>query len=383
MTQIPVVDGHNDLPWAMRAHAYDFAAVDIAQPQPTLHTDLPKIRTGGLRAQFWSVYVPCRLTGEQAVTATLEQIDAVYSMIAHYPDDFVLVTTAHGLREMLARPDGPVASLMGAEGGHSIDNSLGALRSLYRLGVRYLTLTHNENTAWADSATDEPRSGGLTEFGREVVCEMNRLGMLVDLSHVSADTMRDALDTSAAPVIFSHSSSRAVCDHARNVPDDILSRLPENGGICMITFVPGFVSPAVREWGLDVNAKAEAAGVDVRDLAAMVAFMEPYRASEPAATIADVVAHCEHAREVAGIDHLGLGGDFDGVNSLPDGLEDVSTYQALLAALADRGWSADDLEKIAHRNIVRVLGEAEIVAAELQERTGPSLATLESLDGTE
>ena len=216
-----VVDGHNDLPWAMRKVNYDFSAVDIAAPQPQLHTDLPRLRAGGVGAQFWSVFVPCTFVGADAVTATLEQIDAVYDMIARYPDDLVLVTHAAGLEQTLA--DGSrIGCLLGAEGGHSIDNSLGVLRTLYRLGVRYLTLTHNENTAWADSATDAPAHGGLTDFGREVVAEINRLGMLVDLSHVAETTMRDALDVSAAPVIFSHSSARAVCDHPRNVSDDVL-----------------------------------------------------------------------------------------------------------------------------------------------------------------
>ena len=259
MARIPIVDGHNDLPWVMRSVGYDFARVDIAAPQPQQHTDLPRLRTGGVAGQFWSVFVPCTLTGAEALTATLEQIDAVYDMITRYPHDLTLVTTAEGL-EVTVNAGGPIASLMGAEGGHCLDNSLGALRTLYRLGVRYLTLTHNQNTDWADSATDTPRAGGLTEFGRELVREMNRLGMLVDLSHVSADTMRDALEISAAPVIFSHSSARAVCDHPRNVPDEILARLPEVGGVCQVTFVPAFVSPVVREWQLELEAVGDGGG---------------------------------------------------------------------------------------------------------------------------
>ena len=269
-----VVDGHNDLAWEMREVGYDFDRRDIAVAQPDLDTDLPRMRTGGLAAQFWSVFVPCGLTGADAVTATLEQIDAVYQMIERYPDDLALVTSADGLRASLAHyaetgGAGPIASLMGAEGGHSIDNSLGTLRSLYRLGVRYLTLTHNENTAWADSATDRPGVGGLSAFGRAVVAEMNRLGMMVDLSHVATSTMHAALDVTRSPVIFSHSSARAVCDHPRNVPDDVLSRLAENGGLCMITFVPSFVSPQVRQWHLGVQQAATEAGVDDRDLSAM------------------------------------------------------------------------------------------------------------------
>jgi membrane dipeptidase len=380
MVMRPVVDGHNDLPWAMRKVGYDFTVHDIAGSCPALHTDLGRLRGGGVVGQFWSVYVPCSYRGADAVTATLEQIDAVHSMVGHYPQALALVTSAEGL-QLEAQQGGPIASLLGAEGGHSIDNSLGALRSLYRLGVRYLTLTHNENTDWADSATDEPRLGGLSEFGREVVREMNRIGMLVDLSHVSADTMRDALAVSAAPVIFSHSSARAVCDHPRNVPDDVLAQLPDNGGLCMITFVPAFVSPAVRAWQLEVEAEARAAGVDVRDLAAMEAFVEPHLAGKPTATLADVVAHCQHVREVAGIDHIGLGGDYDGVDSLPEGLEDVAGYPRLLDALIQQGWSEDDLAKLGWQNITRVLGEAEIVSAELRDSCGPSLATIDQLDG--
>jgi membrane dipeptidase len=372
----PLVDGHNDLPWALRTLG---RPVDLAAGVPELHTDLPRLRAGRVGAQFWSVYVPCSFTGPAAVATVLEQVALVRELAERYPDDLQLATTVAEVEAALAA--GRVASLMGAEGGHGIDGSLDALRELRRRGVRYLTLTHNRNTPWADSATDEPAHGGLTAFGREVVREMNRIGMLVDLSHVSADTMRDALAVSAAPVIFSPSSARAVCDHPRNVPDDVLAQLPDNGGVCMITFVPAFVSAAVRAWQLEVEAEARAAAVDVRDLAAMEAFVEPHLAGKPTATLADVVAHCQHVREVAGIDHIGLGGDYDGVDSLPEGLEDVAGYPRLLDALSQQGWSEDDLAKLGWQNITRVLGEAEIVSAELRDSCGPSLATIDQLDG--
>jgi len=380
VTTHPVVDGHNDLPWAMRGVGYDFDQVDIDQPQPHLHTDLGRMRAGRVGAQFWSVYVPCNFVGQAAVQATLEQIDAVYTMIERYADRLILVTAADGLDDTL-RSASTIGSLLGAEGGHCIDNSLAVLRIFYRLGVRYLTLTHNENTAWADSATDTAAAGGLTAFGREIVAEMNRLGMLVDLSHTSVETMQHALDATKAPVIFSHSSARAVCDHPRNVPDDVLVRLPDNGGICMITFVPYFVNPQVREWAAEVEAAAEEAGVDRRDIDAWDAFYDNYPGVQPKASMADVVAHLEHAREVAGIDHLGLGSDFDGSPAMPTGLEDVSCYPALLAALAERGWSSDDLALLTHRNISRVLHDAEAVAVRLRSSKGPSLATHEQLDG--
>ena len=374
-----VVDGHNDLPWALRQSGYDLDVVDVAQAQPQLHTDLPRLRAGGVGGQFWSVYVPCSFRGAAAVTATLEQVDAVHLLVERYPDDLVLVTDADGLDAALA--SGRVASLLGAEGGHSIDNSLGVLRDLHRLGVRYLTLTHNANTDWADAATDVPRHGGLTRFGREVVAELNRLGMLVDLSHVASTTMHQALDVTVAPVVFSHSSARAVADHPRNVPDDVLTRLPDNGGVCMVTFVPRFVSPAAARWSAEVHDAALAAGVDPRDLATLDAFAERYARPCPPATLADVVAHVEHVREVAGVAHVGLGGDYDGTTATPVGLEDVSRYPVLLDALRRRGWSEDDLAALAHRNVRRVLREAEAVAVGLQAVRGPSVATIQALDG--
>ncbi len=382
LAEHPVVDGHNDLPWEARERAgYDWDRLDISRSDCPTHTDLPRLRAGGVGAQFWSVFVPATLQGDAAVTATLEQVDAVHAMAARYAGDLALATTRADVER--AWSHGQIASLIGAEGGHSIDSSLGVLRMLHALGVRYLTLTHNDNVPWADSATDEPVLGGLSPFGREVVREMNRLGMLVDLSHVSADTMNDALDVAQAPVLFSHSSARAVCDHPRNVPDDVLARLADNGGACMVTFVPKFVSPAVRDWDLETRDAAEQGGVDRRDDPAYDAFVDERRRSHPAprATIDDVVAHCEHVREVAGREHIGLGGDFDGVDVQPLGLDDVSGYPRLLAALADRGWSDADLAALAGGNALRVLGEAERHARDVALTRGPSLARIEDLDG--
>ncbi|WP_299446992.1 dipeptidase [uncultured Phycicoccus sp.] len=382
LEQHPVLDGHNDLPWEARERAgYDWDRLDLAAGGLPTHTDLPRLREGGVGAQFWSVFVPADLQGERAVSATLEQIDAVHQMVRRYPDALALARSRADVERALAT--GRIASLMGAEGGHSIDSSLGTLRMLFALGVRYLTLTHNDNVPWADSATDEPVLGGLSAFGHEVVREMNRLGMLVDLSHVSADTMRDALDTSAAPVVFSHSSARAVCDHPRNVPDDVLERLPDNGGVCMVTFVPKFVSPAVREWDLEASDAAALEGISSSDFSAYTAFTAQRRRTHPApvATIGDVVAHCEHVREVAGIAHIGLGGDYDGVDVQPAGLEDVTGYPRLLAALADRGWSDADLGALTSGNALRLLGEVEARAAAIAATRGPGLARIEDLDG--
>ena len=382
LVEHPVVDGHNDLLWEARERVgYDWSRLDISRRGCPTHTDLPRLRTGGVGAQFWSVFVPSTLQGDAAVTATLEQVDAVHAMAARYAGELALATTVGDVQR--AWSHGQIASLIGAEGGHSIDSSLGVLRMLHGLGVRYLTLTHNDNVPWADSATDEPVLGGLSTFGREVVREMNRLGMLVDLSHVSAGTMHDALDVAQAPVLFSHSSARAVCDHPRNVPDDVLERLADNGGACLVTFVPKFVSPAVREWDLATREAAEAAGVDMHDDDAYDAFVDEQARRHPAprATIADVVAHCEHVREVAGRDHIGLGGDYDGVDAQPVGLEDVSGYPRLLAALADRGWSDADLAALTGGNALRVLGEAERRSREIALTRGPSLARIEDLDG--
>ncbi|WP_053694879.1 dipeptidase [Streptomyces sp. NRRL F-5755] len=384
LAEHPVVDGHNDLPWALREQVrYDLDRRDIAADQTAhLHTDIPRLRAGGVGAQFWSVYVRSDYAGDRAVTATLEQIDVVRRLAARYPDDLRLAYTADDMEA--ARADGRIASLMGAEGGHSIGNSLATLRALYELGVRYMTLTHNDNIDWADSATDEPRAHGLTAFGHEVVREMNRLGMLVDLSHVSADTMRDALDTSTAPVVFSHSSARAVCDHPRNIPDDVLERLPANGGIAMATFVPKFILPAAVAWTLRADENMRAHGFHHLDTTAeAMAVHRDFEAAHPRplATAATVADHLDHMREVAGIDHIGIGGDFDGTAFTPADLADVSGYPNLIAELLDRKWSTADLAKLTWQNAVRVLRGAEDVARGLRAGRGPSIATIEQLDG--
>ncbi|TXS36208.1 dipeptidase [Streptomyces sp. OR43] len=383
LAEYPVVDGHNDLPWALREQVnYDLDARDIATDQSAhLHTDIPRLRAGGVGAQFWSVYVRSDMAGDDAVSATLEQIDAVAELLERHPADLRRALTADDMET--ARSEGRIASLMGAEGGHSIHNSLGTLRALHTLGVRYMTLTHNDNIAWADSATDAPGVGGLSPFGHEVVREMNRTGMLVDLSHVAATTMRDALTTSTAPVIFSHSSARAICDHPRNIPDDVLGRLPANGGIAMATFVPKFVLPEAVAWTRSADENMRAQGLHHLDTTERG--MKIHAAFEaanprPMATVATIADHLDHMREVAGIDHIGIGGDYDGTAFLPQGLEDVAGYPNLIAELLGRGWSTADLAKLTWQNAVRVLRAAEDVARDLRTRRGPSHATIEQLD---
>jgi membrane dipeptidase len=377
----PVIDGHNDLLWEARQRVgYDFDRLDVAGDCPT-HTDLPRLRRGGVGGQFWSVFVPASLAGDDAVSATLEQVDAGHQLVARYAGELAFARTPEEVER--AWGSGQIASMLGAEGGHSINSSLATLRMLHVLGVRYMTLTHNSNVPWADSATDEPAAGGLTRFGVEVVREMNRIGMLVDLSHVSPDTMRDALTATEVPVIFSHSSARAVCDSPRNVPDDVLERLRANNGVCMVTFVPMFVNPDAAAWRAELTATAAARGITPANADEYSAFTDDWRAKNPTpkATLEDVVRHVEHVREVAGVDHVGLGGDYDGTSTLPEGLEDVSGYPRLLSALADRGWSDADLGKLTSSNVLRVWRDAETVAQELQAQRGPSLATIAELDG--
>lgn len=374
----PLIDGHNDLPWALRQnHGSDPYAIDLTGDRShdtKLHTDIPRLREGGVGGQFWSVYVPASLEPVEAAKATFEQIDVVRRLVAAHPDVFELAVTADDAERI--HKAGKIASLIGIEGGYSIDDSLGLLREFHEAGVRYMTLTHSKTTSWADSATDAPKWGGLNPFGETVVKEMNRLGMMVDLSHVSPETMADAIRVTEAPVIFSHSSARAVTDHPRNVPDDILRLMPANGGVVMVTFVPGFVSAAQGEWIKAVQAEAARLGVsadtgtpDPR----LVAWAEAN--PRPKATMDDVIAHIQHVRDVAGIDHVGLGGDYDGVDSLPVGLEGVDGYSALLAELMKRGWSEADIRKLSGENILRVMRRVEAVsAAKAAER--PSLERL-------
>jgi membrane dipeptidase len=347
LSETPLIDGHNDLPWAIRQS--DDAPHDVEAPAHDLrggtpfHTDIDRLRAGMVGAQFWSVYIPYEAVEEGAAKVQLEQIDIALQIVGKYPDVFELALDASDVERAFGK--GKIASMLGMEGGHAIENSLGSLRAFHAMGARYMTLTHNGTLDWADSCCDEARHGGLTDFGREVVREMNRLGMLVDLSHTSPETMNDALDVAEAPVIWSHASARGVRDHARNVPDQVLRRLPDNGGVVMVTFVPSFVTENER------------------------------------ATIADVADHVDHIAEVAGVDHVGIGSDFDGIDSTPVGLEDVSTFPALFEELARRGWSDEELAKLAGENLLRVMREAEAAARRLRRERPPSTRTIEQLDG--
>jgi membrane dipeptidase len=378
----PLIDGHNDLLWEARKQTgYDFDRLDLEAGTTTTHTDLPRMRAGGMGGQFWSVWVPSTPPAHAAVAQTLEQVDAAHQMIGRYAGRLGLARTADEVESVFA--SGRVASLLGAEGGHSIGCSLAVLRMLHVLGVRYMTLTHNDNTPWADSATDEPKVGGLSAFGEEVVREMNRIGMLVDLSHVSADTMRAALRVTEVPVMFSHSSARAVCDVPRNVPDDVLETLGDNNGVCMVTFVPEFVSPATAAWRVEAAAAAAEVGVDAKDWEAFGVFTTSWQREHPKpdATIEQVVAHLDHVREVAGIDHIGIGGDYDGTDTFPVGLEDVRGYPRLVAALLERSWSDAEVAKLVRGNTLRVMRDVEAVARDLQATRTPSLRTFAELDG--
>jgi membrane dipeptidase len=377
LESVPLIDGHNDVPIAYRGRVgYKLSAMDFwntRAAQRPMHTDIERLRAGRVGGQFWSVYVSPNQPEPTSVLQTMEQIDFVYRLAQKYPDEFGIALTADEVEREFAA--GRIASLIGIEGGHSIGNSLGALRQFYNLGARYMTLTHSRTLDWADSATDEAKNGGLTDFGREVIREMNWVGMLVDLSHVSPMVMSHALDVTEAPVIYSHSSARAVADHARNAPDSILHRLKANNGLIMVTFVPSFISDAVNNH--EIAQRAEQ--TRLRELypeqadkveEGMIVWNEANPA--PRATLSDVADHIEHIRNLIGAEHVGIGGDYDGIRSLPDGLGDVSTYPDLFAELLNRGFSDDELKQIAGLNLLRVMRGAEAVAARLQKERGPS-----------
>ncbi|MFG0257507.1 MAG: dipeptidase [Phycisphaerales bacterium JB043] len=388
LSRMPIIDGHNDVPWTYRARVQnrlgqiDFS-LSTAHFERPMHTDIPRLREGMVGGQFWSVYIPAHEMGSEPgdTRDLLEQIDVVHRLVSLYPDDLQLALTADDVENAIM--DGKIASLIGIEGGHAIEKSLAVLRMSYALGARYMTLTHSLNIEWADSATDDRVLGGLSPFGEEVVREMNRMGMLVDLSHVSAETMHDTLDIAEAPVIFSHSSAYALSNSPRNVPDDVLVRVRDNGGVVMVTFVPTYLNEKLRQWSVArrdaYRAIAEEHGDDED---AVNAAREAWMANNPRrnAAIADAADHIEHIIKVAGIDHVGIGGDYDGVSSLPDGLEDVSTYPALFAELLRRGLTGSDLEKISGRNILRVMRETERVAARLQNERPASDALYTELD---
>jgi membrane dipeptidase len=383
LESVPLIDGHNDLPWEIRESKpapRDVTAYDLRRPSPK-HTDLARLSEGRVGAQFWSIYVPGDMRDSGYARVQLEQFDIARRMIARYPDRLALALTANDIERNFKRKR--IASLLGMEGGHVIENSLGALRAYYELGARYLTLTHNVTLDWADAALDTNRHGGLTNFGKEVVREMNRLGMLVDLSHVSPAVMSAALDVSEAPVIFSHSSARALANHPRNVPDSILSRLPRNGGVVMVTFVPAFVSAAAAAWDAEVRRERERITASVSDTAEQRRLEDEWKSAhpQPVATLQQVADHIEHVRRVAGVDHVGIGSDFDGIDTVPEGLEDVSKFPALFAELIRRGWTSVELKKLAGENILRVLRAAEATAARLRKARPPSTKTIEELDG--
>jgi membrane dipeptidase len=382
MGEVPLIDGHNDLPWAVRTgYALSLDSADIARPQPHLMTDIPRLKRGLVGGQFWSAYSPSSFEGRGAARVGWEQVDFVHRLVAKYPETFEMAGTADDVVRI--HRSGKIASLIGLEGGHMIENSLALLREFYARGVRYLTLTHSRNTDWADASTDSLRHGGLTRFGEEVIREMNRLGMLVDLSHVSDATMWDVLRVTEAPVIFSHSSARHFTPHRRNVPDDVLQAVATNGGVVMVNYVTTFIHLPAYEHGQRAQAyerELRQRGLDsgaIRDSAAAWDLANP----EPRPTLGVVADHIEHIRRVAGVDHIGIGSDLDGIDTTPIGLEDVSTFPALIAELLRRGWSPEDAKKVIGLNVLRAMRQNEAAAARLQRLRGPSVAQIEVLDG--
>jgi membrane dipeptidase len=381
LRETPLVDGHNDLPWAVRTgFALSLDSADIARPQPRLMTDIQRLRRGLLGGQFWSAYSPSSFEGRGAARVGMEQVDFVHRLVARYPETFELAGSADDVVRI--HRAGKIGSLIGLEGGHMIENSLPLLRQFYARGVRYLTLTHSRNTDWADASTDSLRHGGLTRFGEEVVREMNRLGMLVDLSHVSDSTMWDVLRVTQAPVVFSHSSARHFTPHPRNVPDDVLRAVARNGGVVMVNYVTSFIYLPSYEHGQRAQAYVRSLrerGWDstvVRDSVSAWNRANP----EPRPPLGVVVDHLDYIRAVAGIDHVGIGSDLDGIDSTPIGLEDVSTFPALVAELLRRGWTPEDVRKAIGLNLLRVMRQNETVAARLQRERGPSVAQIEILD---
>jgi membrane dipeptidase len=387
LSAMPVIDGHNDLPWEIREN-YDSwrkpldLARDTSRLEHALQTDIPRLRKGHLGAQFWSVYIPAEITGAAAVQTTVEQMDIVRRIVARYPDTFEMASTAADIRRI--EKAGRIASLMGVEGGHQIANDPAVLRRYHDLGARYMTLTHSANNDWADSATADPVHHGLSPFGRAIVHEMNRIGMFADLSHVSPDVMRQVLAMSRAPVIFSHSSARALMDHARNVPDDVLRMLPANGGVVMVNFYPGFVSSVYRQRMATRDAEeARLKNVFSGQPDRRKAALDSWDAAHPVqpATLSQVADHVEHIRKIAGVDHIGIGSDFDGIGGVaPTGLEGVDRYPALFVELARRGWSDADLAKLAGGNLLRAMERMESAAAAMRSEP-PMIATIEQLDG--
>ncbi len=382
LSTTPLIDGHNDLPWRIRedkSMPADVEAYDLRRHVPGM-TDFARLKEGMLGGQFWSVYIPGEIKDSGYARVQLEQIDIARRIIEKYPDQLDLCTTALCVRRTFA--EGRIGSMLGMEGGHAIENSLGALRAYYDLGARYMTLTHNVTLDWADAALDKPVHGGLTPFGQEVVREMNRLGMLVDLSHTSPGTMSDALTAAEAPVIFSHSAARALVDHPRNVPDSILRRLPANGGVVMVTFVDVFVSPRLKAWSDRNDSVAKELMKRSSDRASQRRELDRWRAANPRPSVklTEVADHIDHIRQVAGVDHVGIGSDFDGIETVIDGLEDTSTFPALFAELARRGWTEGDLRKLAGENILRVMEQAEKVAARLRKERPASTKTIQQLD---